>query len=127
MFPKLRSVLTFFKLSFFLLAICLTILNINERYNTNETTAATNAVDMAKVDFPISFSIIVNPGFTRAYLSKGYLNIDDYFLGLGGFRDEHYGWAGHTEEGGIISTVAGNIKFRFCKNIRPNKVLILII
>jgi hypothetical protein len=109
MFLRLRSVLTFFKLSFFLLAICLTILNINDRYNTNKTTVTTYAVDLSKVDFPVSFSLIVSPGFKdMALQTNGYEDGIEYFGGQSRFSEDHYGWAGHTEEGGIISSVSGN-------------------
>ena len=69
----------------------------------------TYAVDLSKVDFPISFSIIVSPGFNDTALrSNGYENKNAYFGGLSTFNDDHYGWAGHTEEGGVISSVSGN-------------------
>ena len=69
----------------------------------------TYAVDLTKVDFPISFSIIVSPVFNDTALwSNGYENKFAYFGGQSTFNDDHYGWAGHTEEGGVISSVLGN-------------------
>ena len=118
MCPTLGSLITLFKLSFFLLAICLTILNINERYNTNKISVSTYAVDRSKIDFPISFSIIVNPGLKDLF-SNGYSYWEHptsgYYRGESKFGNAHFGWAGHTKEGGIISNVSGNINLKRSK------------
>ena len=94
MCPTLGSLITIFKLSFFLLAICLTILNINERYNTNKISVSTYAVDRSTIDFPISFSIIVNPGLKDLF-SNGYWAhpTSGYYRGESKFDNDHFGWA----------------------------------
>ena len=69
-----------------------------------------NTFDSSTIDFPLSFSIIINPGLSDTALdSNGYRNTFQYFLGLSDYSADYYGWAGHTEEGGSISNVSGNI------------------
>ena len=118
----LKYVLTIFELGFFLLAIFLSIANINVRYNTNKTTTTTSLQHLSDIEFPLKLSFLINPGFAEEELDKfGYDNPDDYFSGRFGYEDEdeypdpgqdqsmpvRFGWASHTEDGLTTGTVSG--------------------
>merc|ERR1712208_217147 len=69
--------------SLFLLAICLTIWNINQRYNTNKTTTFINHETLEEIVFPLIFSILINPGFDHSKLVEmGYSSDSNYILGV---------------------------------------------
>ena len=106
---KLRNVLTFFKFFLFSLAICLSISNMNERYNTNKTTTTTQHSDLSYMAFPLKVSVLVNPGFDQEELkAAGYESASGYFMGRSKYKKKnHFGWAGHTPEGGTIGNVSG--------------------
>ena len=117
----LEYVLTIIELGFFLLAIVLSIANMNERYNTNKTTTTTSEVSLSDIEFPLKLSILINPGFAEEELKKfGYDNLDDYFSGRFGYEDfdgyfsgkdqlmpVRFGWASHTEYGLTTGTASG--------------------
>ena len=63
MWSNIKNLLTFIKLGLFLLAIVLSIANINERFNSNKTTSTSYIADLASVDFPLKISVLINPGF----------------------------------------------------------------
>ena len=116
MLSILKILLTVIELGFFLLAIALSIANMNERYNTNKTTTKTEQVSLSDIEFPLKLSILINPGFAEEDLAKfGYDDLDDYFSGKFGNQDPgkdeakpvRYGWAGHTEYGRSFGTVSG--------------------
>ena len=104
------SVLSILNTSFFLLAICLTIWNINERFNTNKTTTFTNEEKLDHILFPLKFTVLVNPGFDLAKLKEvGYSAVGLYISGKDKWGGPHIGWAGHTEDGSIIGNVSGKL------------------
>jgi len=100
-----RTLLTALKLGLFLLAIILSILNMDDRYNTNRTTTMTWSVDLSEILFPLKFSILINPGFVEDNFKKaGYKDEADYFHGLISSESQTYlGWVGNR----TLATVAG--------------------
>ena len=79
--PLIKTLLSIFKLGLFLLAIILSILNMDERYNKNKTTTRFRNVDLSKIVFPLKFSILINPGFIEDNLWKtGYASVGSYFI-----------------------------------------------
>ena len=112
----MKKVLKVVNLLFFLLAIVLSIFNIHQRFFTNQTTDHTTNVDLQDIQFPLRFSILVNPGFSQNNLwSAGYYNPYSYFRGTSRFGGK-MGWAGHNSEGGTVGSVSG-IK-RVCVSAR---------
>ena len=96
--------------SLFLLAICLTIWNIHERFNTNKTTTFTNNEKLEQIQFPLKFSILINPGFHLSKLNEmGYLSAFHYMFGINKWGKPRMGWAGLTENGATIGNVSGKI------------------
>ena len=113
MWSNIKNLLTFIKLGLFLLAIVLSIANINERFNSNKTTSTSYIADLASVDFPLKISVLINPGFKFKELSRvGYWE-RSYFNGLSKYNDSHIGWAGHTRKGGTpgIMNMTGMIPY----------------
>ena len=108
--PHVKTVLTIFKLGLFLLAIILSILNMDDRYNTNKTTTRTWSVDHSEILFPLKFSILINPGFVEDNLKNaGYEETENYFRGdISPENQTYLGWAGNRP----MSTVAGISKLR---------------
>ena len=115
----LKQVLTIIELGLFLLAIVLSIANMNERYNTNKTTTKTSQVSLSDIEFPLKLSILINPGFAEEELRKfGYDNLEDYLSGQFEYQDRvSFGWARHTEYGVTIGNVSGIKKKCFWLNI----------
>ena len=110
MWHVLKIVLTIFKIGLFLLAIMLSLANIDDRYNKNKTTTRTSLVDLKDIKFPLKFSILVHPGFDPNLLrTAGYNNPTGYFAGRSMYQDGVFGWAGHSKEGEPISSVSGNL------------------
>ena len=55
---------------------------------------------------PVVIEICPNPSFNGTALQElGYLDNLNYFYGINKFNNSVFGWAGHTENGSIISTV----------------------
>ena len=105
-----KQLLKIFELGLFILAIFLSIANINERYNTNKTTTKTYQASLSEIEFPLKLSILINPGFAQEDLAIfGYEEPNDYFAGRGqsGPKSYGYGWVGHSEYGGVIGSVSG--------------------
>ena len=112
MLPRLRNILTLFNLCLFLLAVSLIILNIHDRYFTNKTSVSTESVKMSERSFPVSISIVVNPGFEEEALQEaGYHDTYNYFAGRSKYDNGNIGWAGHTADGGVIDDVSGTSFF----------------
>merc|ERR1712208_12838 len=100
--------------SLFLLAICLTIWNINQRYNTNKTTTFINHETLEEIVFPLKFSILINPGFDHSKLVEmGYSSDSGYILGVNRLGIPQQGWAGHSKEGSPIGNVSGKLYEKF--------------
>ena len=77
--------------------------------NPQETLIGTQQVGLEKIEFPLIFKICIKPGFNDAKLRKlGYLNGFTYLEGMSRYNESHFGWAGHTQEGNIVSNVSGN-------------------
>jgi formylmethanofuran dehydrogenase subunit B len=110
MFPRIKNILTLLKLSLFLLAICLSIWNIRDRFYTNKTSVATATVEMSKRAFPVSISLVITPGFNETALEEaGYQDTYNYFTGRSKYKNNNVGWAGHTADGGVMDEVSGRI------------------
>ena len=105
-----KQLLKIFELGLFILAIILSIANMDERYNTNKTTTKTYQASLSEIEFPLKLSILINPGFAQEDLAIfGYEEPNDYFAGRGQTQSLpiSFGWAGHSEYGGVIGTVSG--------------------
>ena len=65
--------------------------------------------DLDEIEFPVLFRVCITPAFKmEKILEAGYSSLWYYFMGKSRFRLspdlQTYGWAGHTENGTIIST-----------------------
>ena len=106
----------FFRALFYLIRfVCLiafliqTSTLINGMLNPKETLIGTNKVGFEKIEFPLIFKICIKPGFNDTELRNlGYLNGFRYLMGMSLYNKSHFGWAGHTQEGDIVSNVSGN-------------------
>ena len=77
--------------------------------NPKETLIGTQKVGFDKIEFPLIFKICIKPGFNETELRNlGYFNSLTYLMGISMFNESHFGWAGHTPEGDIVSNVSGN-------------------
>ena len=77
--------------------------------NPQETLMGTHKVGFKKIEFPLIFKICIKPGFNDSELRNlGYKNSLFYLLGKSRYNKSHFGWAGHTPEGDIVSNVSGN-------------------
>ena len=102
------SGLNILNVSFFLLAIILTIWNINERFYTNKTTTLTSSEKLEQIQFPLKISFLINPGFDASKLTEvGYSSPRGYILGQSIWDKAHIGWAGFTEDGSTVNNVSG--------------------
>ena len=102
----------FYLIRFFCLVAFLTQTSIliSGMLNPKETLIGTHKVGFEKIDFPLIFKICIKPGFRdRELRNLGYLNSFMYLLGMSKFNSSHFGWAGHTPEGDIVSNVSGNL------------------
>ena len=58
------------------------------------------------MDFPLVAKICIIPGFNQTALyGVGYDGTVNYFVGQSRFNYSLYGWAGHTEDHGIVGSV----------------------
>ena len=102
------SGLNILNVSLFLLAVCLTIWNINQRFNTNKTTTFTNNERLEQIPFPLKFSILINPGFDLSKLDEvGYSHAGSYLFGVNKWKKNRIGWAGLNEDGSTVGNVSG--------------------
>ena len=102
------SCLNILNVFLFLLAICLTIWNIHERFYTNKTTTLTSNEKLEQIQFPLKFSFLINPGFDHSKLDEmGYPSADFYIGGFNKWDKTHIGWAGLTEDGSTVGNVSG--------------------
>ena len=65
--------------------------------------------DLNEIDFPIAFQLCIgekNNSNTK-YKDLGYTNLFHFFYGESRFNDSIVGWAGHTENGSSLGSVAG--------------------
>ena len=74
----------------------------------NETTTNIKVNDMSTLPFPCVFRLVIRPGYNRTKLNNaGYEGVEKYFLGQSKYNMSMVGWAGHSEDGGILGTVQG--------------------
>ena len=86
-----------------------TTMLIESMMNPQETLIGTHKVGFEKIEFPLIFKICIKPGFNDTELRKlGYLNGFTYLMGVSRYNHSHFGWAGHTPEGAVVSNVSGN-------------------
>ena len=103
------SCLNILNVFLFLLAICLTIWDIHERFNTNKTTTLTSNEKLEQIQFPLKLSFLINPGFDLSKLNDmGYSTVELYISGVNNFKTQ-IGWAGFTEDGSTIWNVSGKL------------------
>ena len=64
--------------------------------------------DLNEIDFPIAFQLCIgeNNYSHINYKDLGYDNLFDFFHGKSQFNDSIVGWAGHTENGSSLGSVA---------------------
>ena len=73
------------------------------RDQVEDTLSHHSLADMA---FPVLIKVRVSPGYNAtALLEAGYSSTEGYFAGQSRHRPAHFGWAGHTEDGGVQGTV----------------------
>ena len=61
---------------------------------------------LEEIEFPVIFKICIYPGINNTALKEvGYSEIWDYFTGKSDHNKSFYGWAGHTADGKIFSSV----------------------
>ena len=61
---------------------------------------------LASMVFPVMIKVRVSPGYnSTALLEAGYTSTEGYFAGQSRHHPAHFGWAGHTAEGGVQATV----------------------
>ena len=76
--------------------------------NPSQTISQTKIENVTLENFPVLFRICIKPGFDdEALQDAGYENAFKYFVGQSRYNLTLYGWAGHTEEGGIVTNVTG--------------------
>ena len=79
-------------------------LSFYKQTNPDKTVAKTTKTGLEEIDFPVVFKICMNPSFNETEAkSLGYTNTFNYFMGKSMFNDSIYGWAGHTEDGEVVS------------------------
>ena len=66
--------------------------------------------DLDEIEFPVLFKVCITPAFKiEKIIESGYSNLWYYFMGKSKFSNI-YGWAGHTENGTVISTPKSILK-----------------
>ena len=85
--------------------------SIHKQIYPDETVAKTRTTHLGKIDFPAAFKVCIKPSFnaTQIWL-VGYNSTYSYFTGRSKFARGttgvgKYGWAGHTQDGGVFSNV----------------------
>ena len=78
----------------------------------DEIMAKTVTKKLEDIDFPVAFKICMKPSFNDDELARvGYDYSYNYFLGRSKFEANttdmrNYGWAGHTQDGGVFTNVS---------------------
>ena len=87
-----------------LIGFCFQFGNVLDTYvHPTQTTITVTERDLKDSEFPLLFKICFNPSFnTTAEEEAGF---DDFFSGQSKYNSSLVGWAGHTEEGGVLGTV----------------------
>ena len=82
---------------------------IQSMMDPQETLIGTQKVGFEKIEFPLIFKICIKPGFNDTELrGLGYFNGFTYLMGESMYNKSHFGWAGHTPGGDVVSNVSGN-------------------
>ena len=82
---------------------------IKDQIFPKKTAKQSLAVALDDIDFPVLFKLCYKPAFNQAgLLDYGYNDTWSYFLGMSKFNSTVLGWAGHTSNGSISSTVEGD-------------------
>ena len=91
----------------FLVHVCKIGLAIKNQGPTELRRNVMKLQDMEK--FPVLFKLCPKPGgFNVSSLKEeGYNDIADYFYGFSRYNKSLYGWAGHTRNGSVRSSVKG--------------------
>ena len=105
--------------AFFLLQMGLLI---NSRLHPEETISSTEQKRLSEISFPVVFRICIKPAFNQEALQEaGYLSSWHYFAGLyvvffsflfttsgcSKYSGKTLGWAGHSKDGDVFSSVQG--------------------
>ena len=98
---------------FLLFLIHISIIGYYQLYPP-ETSTRLSERKLDDLDFPILFKICLNPGFDEDKIKEvGYYSLWSYFTGKGRWRNSNggtvYGWAGHWENGSIVSSTKGEL------------------
>ena len=74
-----------------------------------QTVTHIEQVKFDEIDFPILFKVCFKPAFHSENLEDtGYKHIWGFFKGESKYNRSILGWAGHTEDGGVVSSPQGN-------------------
>ena len=98
---------------FILFLIHISIIGYYQLYPT-ETSTRLSERKLDDLDFPVLFKICLNPAFNEDNIKEvGYYSLWSYFTGKGRWRNRNgaavYGWAGHWENGSIVSSIKGEL------------------
>ena len=78
------------------------------RIHPSQTVSSTKQTQLADVSFPVVFKICIKPAYNMKQLNEaGYNSGWDYFLGCSKHNGFLMGWAGHTQDGEVVSNVSG--------------------
>ena len=86
------------------------IVNLYITLNPQETVMRFEPRNLDDIElFPIIFKICLNPAFKIDNIKlAGYASLWDYFHGKSKYnKNKYFGWAGHYENGSVISSVEG--------------------
>ena len=87
-----------------LIGFCFQFGSVVDTYvHPTQTTITVTERDLRDFEFPLLFKICFNPSFNKTVEEEaGYY---DFFSGKSKHNSSLVGWAGHTEEGGVLGTV----------------------
>ena len=93
-----------------------TVINIQSTFYSGKTVTIYSVINLDDVqEFPLSFNIIVKPGFDEnKLLERGFASTYDYFIGRRNSNNSVIGWGG---QGINSSNVKGEIKKSLFKRI----------
>jgi hypothetical protein len=79
--------------------------------NPPQTETLMEVRKLENVEFPVNFKICFKPGLNITKAKKfGYESVSRYFKGCSMYNESVIGWAGHTEDGAVLSTPEGRQK-----------------
>ena len=83
--------------------------------NPEHTVSSKMALKLHEMErFPVVFKLCIKPGgYDLEKLNQyGYQTATDYFYGRSMYNDSLVGWAGHKEDGTVMSTAKGEVFWR---------------